>query len=101
MATFKYPDGRVVEGPDRCEVTGDTVTPCVPLEAIIKRERRRQQPRVKFGELVSFTRNTKREVVVLDLGATLQTELRFCFICGARIDGAERTPDVVQSAGGT
>lgn len=97
MAMFKYPDGRTVEGPDRCEVRGPTVTPCVPLAAIIERESRRQSPRVRFLRMVSLASDAQREAIGLDLGQALWTEFAFCPLCGARIDGAERT----RSRGGT
>ena len=96
MATFKYRDGRVVEGPDRCEVQGSRVVPCVPLAAIIERESRRQSPRVRFLRMVSFTSDAQREAIGLDLGQTLWTEFAFCPLCGARIDGAERTHSSAQ-----
>ena len=88
MATFRRPDGTLVEGRERCEVDGAKILPCFPMEGMLDREAKRARPRLKLSAIVKMRAPEQRAALVVFLSGEFWTEVTFCFVCGVRLDGA-------------
>ena len=85
VATFRFRDGRTVEGLARCVVEGSKIRPCVPLDSVLTDELRYAREVVHFAPMLNLTHGGERDGIVVELHRGAYMPLRFCPLCGVEL----------------